>query len=320
MTYNSITILRQHLCATAWRCCLAFMAAMLLTACENTIQGEDEETEPVEEGYARITIKGAVADTDYDTGTRAGDANAVVLTDELCSRFDIAIYKDGERIIRVAQKAGDSDFGQFTADLAIDSTYQIVAIAHSCENAMTTTDIHKITAGREVTDMFWACETITPTADVSIDITLHRIVAKVLFHISEPTPSAVTSMYFFYTGGSSTFDGETGLGSVASKQSVTLEVPSDAYTYESEYTIYTIPRSDSNTLNLTVAPFKKNGDRYKTVEFTNVKIQQNHITRYSGKFFTEDPNTDPDPDNNKTASKGSFYVVTEWGGTTSYSY
>lgn len=320
MTYNSITISKQHLCASAWRCCLAFIAAIALTACENTITGEDEEETPVEEGYARVTIKGAVADTDYDTGARASDANAVVLTDELCSRFDIAIYKGDTRVISEAQKAGDSDFGQLTADLEIGTEYKIVAIAHSCENAMTTTDIGKITADREVTDMFWACETVTPTENMSLSMTLQRIVAKVVFHIAETTPTKVTSMYFYYTGGSSTFDGETGMGSVNSKQAVTLEVPSDAYTNESEYVLYTIPKADSEALKLTVRAFDKNENIVKTCDFTNVQIQQNHITRYSGKFFTEDPNTDPDPDKDETASKGSFYVVTEWGGTTNYSY
>lgn len=321
MTYNIITITRQHLCTSARRCCLAFMAIVLLTACENKIIGDEEEPEPTEEGYARVTISGSVAGLDYNTGSRSGDDEAVALTDELCTRFDIAVYKDGERVDNVSQKAGDSDFGTFTADLAIDSTYQIVAIAHSCEKAMTTTKIHEISAEREVTDMFWACETITPTENMSLNITLHRIVAKVLFHISEPTPTAVTSMYFYYTGGSSTFDGETGIGSVNSKQAITIAVSSDAYTNESEYSLYTIPKDGSDALKLTVSPFKKNGDLYRAgTEFTNVKIQQNHITEYAGKFFSEDPNTNPDPDDSQTESKGAFTVVTEWNGTTRYSY
>lgn len=321
MTLKDMTITRQHLCTSVWRCCLAFMAVAMLSACENAIPGGEEELPEVEEGYARIVISGNVADVNYDTTTRSGDAGAVALTDELCTRFDIAIYKDGERKVRVAQKAGDSDFGTFTVDLAIDSTYQIVAIAHSCEDAMTTTDIHAITADREVTDMFWACEKITVTKDMSLKMTLHRIVAKVLFRITEPTPTAVTSMYFYYTGGSSTFDGETGIGSVNSKQAITIAVSSDAYTNESEYSLYTIPKDGSDALKLTVSPFKKNGDLYRAgTEFTNVKIQQNHITEYAGKFFTEDPNTNPDPDDSQTESKGAFTVVTEWNGTTRYSY
>jgi len=320
MTYTIYRKQRQHLRVSARRCCLAFMAVAMLSACENVISIDEDETPEAEEGYARVTISGNISGAGYDTEARSGDGGTVSLTDNLCSRFDIAVYKGSERISKDAQKAGDGDFGTFTANLEIGTEYKIVAIAHSCAEAMTTTDINKITADREVTDMFWACETVTPTEDMDLSITLRRIVAKVLFRVEEATPANVASMYFYYTGGSSTFDGETGLGSVNSKQNVTIETPSTAYAGESEYAIYTIPRADSEALDLTVKAFDADGGIVKSTEFPSVKIQQNHITRYSGKFFSEEPETDPDKDKDSTTQKSTFSVQTDWDATDSYSY
>lgn len=314
--YRHATVSLRHGAGTLF----FVMAAALFSACGNNII-TDSEGDPKAEGpTVRISIKGLVAGTDYGEAMRSGDDDAVDLTDDLCSRFDIAIYRDGERVIRDAQQAGDSDFGTLTAELEVGTAYQIVAIAHNCAKAMTTTDIAKITAEREVTDIFWAYELFTPSTDAELSMVLRRIVAKVRFNISETTPTDVTSMYFYYTGGSSTFNGETGYGSVNSKQNTTLTVPETAYSAASTYELFTIPRSDSESLSLTVKAFTDDQSIYKSGEYDDVPVRQNYITEYTGNFFTgtEEPEPDPDPDPSDTSS--SFKIVTEWAGTLTYTY
>lgn len=294
---------------------LFFVATIMLVAsCENEIPtgtGDD----PLAEGEtATIKITSQVAGADFQTTMRSGNETVENLTDKLCSRFDIAIYRNGERVINKAQKAGDSDFGTMTAELEIGTSYQIVVIAHNCQKAMTTTDIAKITADREVTDMFWAYEEFTPTSDGSLTMTLHRIVALVKFRITEPTPTEATSMYFYYTGGSSTFDGTTGIGSVNSKQNITIEVPSSAYTGESSYDIYTIPRSNSSSLSITAKAFNASESIVKSGEYSNVPVEQNKVTDFAGNFFTGSSSTDP------SQQESAFQVVTNWSDTLSVTY
>jgi len=299
---------------------LFVLASALLAGCGNNIIVEPE-SDPMAEGpTVRISIKGSVAGTDYGLGARSGDGEAVTLTDDICKRFDIAIYRDGERVIRDAQQTGDSDFGTLTTELEVGVAYQIVAIAHNCQKAMTTTDISKITADREVSDIFWAYELFTPSADTELSMVLRRIVAKVNFNISEPTPAEVSSMYFYYTGGSSTFNGETGYGSVNSKQNTTISVPETAYSAASTYELFTIPRSDSEQLSLVVKAFTADESIYKSGEYDDVPIRQNYITEYTGNFFTgaEEPEPDPDPDPSETS--GGFKIITSWDGTLNHSY
>lgn len=320
MHKNYIHNFYQHLHTAVWGCCFAFIATSILSSCENAIIGAENGEEETTNGYAHISINSSVASDNYETSTRTDDEESVYLNNKLCSRFDIAIYKNGERIAKSAQKSSDSDFGTYTADLEIGTEYEIVAIAHSCSSAMTTTDIEKITADREVTDIFWAYQTFTPTKDASLTMTLHRIVAMVRFCIDEATPSNAKSMYFYYTGGSSTFNGKTGLGSVNSKQNIQINVPSTAYDSTSSYEIYTIPKSAKSSISLTVKAFNSSEEIIKSAEFSSVAIEQNCITEYRGKFFSEDPNTDPDPGTQDASTSSQFKIVTAWNGTHSYSY
>ena len=72
---------------------------------------------------------------------------------------------------------------------------------------------------------------------VDYQVSLDRIVSRCSFVLTDETiPSDVKKMQFYYTGGSGAFDAATGLGSVASKQTVTVDVTDGS---QKQFDLYT---------------------------------------------------------------------------------
>ena len=153
------------------------------------------------------------------------------------------------------------------------------------------------------------------------NVTLKRATAMVRFVINDAMPANVTTLRFYYTGGSGALNAKTGLGCVASKQTVTtIAMPAEGAPYI--YELYTIPREQTANLSLTVTAYASGDMIVKERVFKDVTVEQNKITEFKGSFFTDTQTEEPGTDTPQQTQQETFAVNvdTAWDGTITKSY
>lgn len=272
-------------------CILIAIAALCLTSCE-TPYAETEVAEQnantdeqQSEGNVTFTINNfeMMPFDKYFANSRAS-----VNARDFCSRLTYAVYTDGIRVKNVNQLMTDKDFGSASMQLE-PGTYTLVVIGYSGVGNATTTNIEKITfSGSHISDTFWACEEFTVgSTHTTISIDMKRIVACVRFDMKdEKIPTDLQLFKFYYVGGSSTLNGLTGFGSVESNQREELTLSKD-----SVLEIYTIPHYQKDYLDITMTALDVNGIAIQEKRFPKVEVQVNHISNYTGTFFTNEPDS-----------------------------
>ena len=252
---------------------LSFLA-LLLSNCENPVITDDERMEP--QGNLKVSIY-QIEQTPFSAFTRAESGIA-------CSRLNFIVYDEsGSRLNQVSQKVEEPGFGT-TAFQLEEGIYQLVVVGHSASGNPTTTNLSKIqfTNATGYTDTFLCYGEITIGEEpVDYEVSLDRIVALCRFVITDDIPAEVKKLQFYYTGGSGAFNAVTGLGSVASKQTVTFDVQEG----QKQFDLYTFLHDLSDNIALTVSALDASGVEILQHRF-DVPMQQNHITWLSGEFFT----------------------------------
>ena len=250
---------------------------MLLTgvSCEKMNLGNADE-----EANVVVTIS-SIEQTPFKAMTRA------TLSD-VCTRVNFIIFdKEGVRVDQKNQEVGDEDFGQGRFTLPLGD-YRLVIVAHSSNGNPT---VKKRTTNKNesvsfpnaigFTDTFFASRNLTVGEDaVTLEMDLMRIVAMIRFINEDPLPVKADSIIFYYKGGSGSLDALSGWGNVNSDQYVGF----GKSRLNSPYEIYTIPREDSNELNVTVSTYQDT-DQLTETEITNIPIRRNSITTCRGAIF-----------------------------------
>ena len=262
---------------------MTVMLAIVFISCEKaTLPDADGNGNQQEDG---ISINFSIANIEqvaFDDGvtkTRAAIA-------DMCSRITFAFFQNDEKVKQVSQKASDTGFGNLTVSLPAGN-YKFVVLAHSGIENPTVTSLEKITFGNngKLSDTFYYYGELSITEPKDMSLTLRRAVAMVRFITTDAVPTDVKKMKFNYTGGSSTLNAVTGLGSVNSQQEETFTIETAAHSGQSEYEIYTFPHDTNGTLKLTVTALMNNDEEYKKEIFEEVPVTRNQITKYTGKFF-----------------------------------
>jgi len=258
--------------------------AILSASCEKpSIDIEEQESSKI-----HVTFNLSSANSS-SFGNQNNDTRATKSLEEVCTRLNYAFVKDEVLIEGTTQTSDDSNFGTVSADLQ-EGTYEVVFIAHNgLGNAKIDTP-EKITfADNKVTDTFYYYGTIDVDGEQSYSITLKRAVGMFRMIVKDTTPSDVSRMKFYYTGGSSTFNAVTGYGCVNSKQTEYRDVQSSAHSSSSQYDIYTFPHSTDKKLKIKVTAQNSSQETVLERVFENVPIKINNITQYSGNFYGETP-------------------------------
>lgn len=272
------------LCTVATLC--AMLAVVVLTSCEKAIFDPEEETSDGANSNLRVSVY-QIEKTPFTSLTRAAN-NATTRASEAASavvtRLNFAIYDQGGlRLKQVNQESSAADFGQASFQLE-PGTYQLVVVGHSASGNPTMTNPAKIqfTNTTGYTDTFLCYSEVTIAEEaVDYQVSLDRIVARCSFVLTdEAIPSDVKKLQFYYTGGSGAFNAATGLGSVASKQTVTVDVTSG----QKQFDLYTFLHDLSDTIALKVTALDASGNVLYERDF-DVPMEQNHITWLSGAFF-----------------------------------
>lgn len=253
---------------------LSFLA-LLLSNCENPVITDDDRMEP--QGNLKVSIY-QIEQTPFSALTRAESGIA-------CSRLNFIVYDEsGSRLNQVSQKVEEPGFGT-TAFQLEEGIYQLVVVGHSASGNPTTTNLSKIqfTNATGYTDTFLCYGEITIGEEpVDYEVSLDRIVALCRFVITDDIPAEVRKLRFYYTGGSGAFNAVTGLGSVASKQTVTFDVtPSGS----KQFDLYTFLHNPSDNIALKVTALDASDNVLRERDF-DVPMKQNEVTWLTGSYFS----------------------------------
>lgn len=226
---------------------------------------------------------------------------------DLCKQIDLAVFQGGVRTVKTTQKAGDKDFGTLSVALA-PGAYKAVIVAHNQDKTPTMTNADKITFSGDLSDTFsWSDDiTVGEGNGLDVDVSMHRVVAMVRFVTTDKVPDNISTLQFYYTGGSSTLDGLTGTGCVNSRQTVKFSITDDMKGKPATFEIYTFPKSDSKELKIEVTGLDATGNTVRSHTFNNVPVSRNQITQFTGALFSDNPVT------GDTSSKFMLTTDDEW--------
>ena len=260
-------------------------AVIALMSCEKPIIADEDESGATK-GNLRVSVF-QIEKTPFASFTRAAN-NATTRASEAASavvtRLNFAIYDQAVlRLKQVNQETSAADFGHASFQLE-EGTYQLVVVGHSANGNPTMTNPAKIqfTNATGYTDTYIYYSEVTISEDaVDMQVSLDRIVALCRFVVTDDIPADVRKMQFYYTGGSGAFNAATGLGSVASKQTVTVDVTDGS---QKQFDLYTFLHEQSDNIALKVTALDASGNALDEREF-DVPMEQNHITWLSGEFF-----------------------------------
>ena len=250
--------------------------AVCLCSCEKPYLGEDA----IEAGANVILRVTSMEQIPFD-GEVISRADESVT--KLCSRLNFAIYQGDEKVKSLAQKQGDADYG--TAGFSLpEGSYTLFVVAHNSGGTCTFTSRDKITfKDNLVTDTYLYSGDLQVTRETqTIDLELHRVVAMFRLVLTDEVPAEVSQLKFYYTGGSSTLSGDTGYGSVNSRQTVKLDVA----TGQRQFEVYTFPHAETGELKMVISALDANGEVLRERTLENVPVTRNRITRYTGQFFS----------------------------------
>lgn len=220
---------------------------------------------------------------------------------KVCTRISFAIYKTDGNVYEIKnQQTDDSGFGTLNISLP-KGAYKVIVIAHCGFGVPAFEAEDKVKfKDNKVTDTFYCSQDITVAEDVSYSLELKRAVSKFRLVVDDSIPSEVTTMKFYYTGGSSTFSPINGCGCVKSRQTEYRPVTSDMHGKGCQFEVFTFPHGDEDELNVTVTAQDASGNTVCEKEFNAVPIKRNMITQFKGRFFTKGDN--PSGDDNITFS------------------
>ena len=263
---------------------------LLLTSCEKASFDETPtpvKPQPEENRDDLITLTFTVTQIESAAFANTNEHSRAAAVGEVCSRVNLALYKpDGERVKMINQRSDDANFGQISFTVAA-GTYRLVVLAHSCDGNATTTALNKITfPNNKVTDTFYYSTEFSATSDLSQQLVLRRITAMVRMVVKDAIPENVKRMKFYYTGGSSTLDGATGLGCVNSKQTEYRDISAAERNGGATFEVYTMPHDVSGQLKLTVSALDAADNVVKELVLDEVPVTVNTISEYTGSLFT----------------------------------
>lgn len=281
---------------------LALVMIMTVLGCEKGIL-EDEGTAALD-GNLRVDVL-EVGNWSFESLTR-GDQTA----SEVCNRLNFAIYDmGGSRLKQINQEKGKAGFGTVSFQLE-EGDYELVVVAHSSKGNPTMTNPAKI----QFTNATGYTDTFLYTGKVSVDeesegltISLNRITSLCRFVITDDIPESVKKIQFYYTGGSGAFDAATGMGCVASKQTVTFDLTSES---RKQFDLYTFLHEPSDQIALKVTALDADGKELYVREF-DVPMERNRVTRLSGNFFDG---------SGSSTTIGGITINAEWDGETNVEF
>ena len=235
------------------------LSAFCLTACEKPLLTEETDTEE-QEAKNLFHLSFRIAQFEHIPFNQAIDMSRATDVKQVCTRISLALFKDGVKVKSIHQDTKDAHFGKIDVTLPA-GTYQVIAIAHSGSGSATITSPEEISFPKnKMTDTFYYCQEVTVGGNASYQLEMKRAVAMFRLVTTDAIPTAVKTMKFYYTGGSSTFNAVTGVGAKNSRQTEERTVTDAQHTGSGQFDVYTFPHTPSDVLKITVSALNASGD------------------------------------------------------------
>ena len=217
---------------------------------------------------------------------------------DVFSRIDVAIFPlDSEgnvledKVVKREQTSSTSEnFGDMTVKLPVGK-YTVVAVASKARGAVVITSPTLASfSENSVTDMACVCQDITVKGEsTTANISLKRAVTKFTLVSTDLPSSEIVEVDAVYTGlCDKSFNPQTGYA-VNDKEQKTLECKwkfAGKTVTRFSASLYTLIPVDKVLVNMNVSVKNANGDIFKTINFADVVLQQNHETTYTGPVFS----------------------------------
>lgn len=279
---------------------LAIMVGIMLASCEKVVF-EDREGESAN---GNLTLSVSV----NNSATRSSDEPL----SDVCGRLNVAVFNQAdEKVKTVAQTAGDAGYGVVRLSLS-EGSYTVVVVGHNGTGSATITNTEKVTfPNNKTTDTFCFYGDIDVTGEKQqMDIKLERVVSMIRFVLDDNGADMdISSLKFYYTGGSSTLSPKTGYGCVNSKQTEYR-----AWNEEGIYELYTMPHSKSDVITkMTITAYDAGDNVVGGWVMENIPINVNRVTEYAGDLFGGG-------DGGTWSMTGNIAVNTEWDGVDEYTF
>lgn len=278
------------------------MAAVMLLCLSCNKQVENPDSEPTATVSVHVSDFTVALSDLPGAGTRATEAPADY---DFVGELVLAFYDaDGKEVYKTSQSksstATDASFGEFSFQLPVGN-YKMVAIGRdvSTNDAFSlTSPVQAAYTSERVRETFSAVQplVIASTAAVSLNVTLNRVVTKLVVETTDNQPAGVAKIRTTYGAGSKGFNPTSGLAldnmgftltnSVNAKSGTTLAIKN-----------YAFLAADEQEIDITLEVLDERGEVLSTRVIPKVPFRRNRQTTLRGQLFS---------------SKGTFHLETTW--------
>ena len=273
------------------KCVIALLAAMVLTACEKTIESEDNVDEvittdgkPIVGKRFTFTVKGDFT-SEWKSVTRSYlSADGKDMTDLWL--FD---YVDGQLVQQLHQ--GDNtaeNFGKPQMTLSYGSHHIYFVASRGAEPALNTTNA--TITWSSVRDTFWKDYevNVVSTSNGNRAVTLDRVVTKLVLSFTDAISANAKTIEFtpatWYYG----LNYQTGEPTTATVSQTNVMTIPDGYAGRDDVSLsyFSFSPSSEWSTDVTVQSKVQNGNVIGQGVLSDVPLKRNRQTEYSGPLFS----------------------------------
>lgn len=278
------------------------MAAVTLLCLSCNKQVETPDSEPTATVSVHVSDFTVALSDLPGAGTRVTEDPANY---DFVGELVLAFYDaNGKEVYKTSQSksstATDASFGEFSFQLPVGN-YTMVAIGRDVgtnDAFSLTSPVHAAYTSERVRETFSAVQpvVIASTAAVSLNVTLNRVVTKLVVETTDNQPAGVAKIRTTYGAGSKGFNPTTGLAldnngftltnSVNATPGTTLAIKNFAFL-----------AADEQEIDITLEVLDEKGGVLSTRVIPNVPFRRNRQTTLRGQLFS---------------SKGTFHLETTW--------
>ena len=203
---------------------------------------------------------------------------------DACTVLNYYRYTGGVQTGSKCITSSDEGFGTFTDEIPW-GTHNLYFIGHRSE---VTAFTNGVATFDKVSDTFthYLSLTVDENTNTNQIITLVRRVAKFELQTKDPLPENLASVDIEITGGSMSVDVASGIGGEASVQNKTISVPATNLGKQNcTFASYLFLPEGVTSVDIMVTAKDADGEEIVCVEFEDVEVKANVITRYKGRIF-----------------------------------
>lgn len=259
---------------------MAIAAAMMLLSCEKDETLTTKVNEPKDSLQAK-TITFTFGETAMQPMTRA-TLSELNLTDLWL--FD---YVGGEYVQTIHQASTDDGFGAVSGTFDY-GTHTLYFVASRGVTPTVSTDARTIT-WQTVRDTFWATlqMTVEPATGGQQQVSLSRVVGRLRITVTDAVPTGAATFEVTPTTWYCGLNYQTGEATSSSISSIAVTIPSSYIgTTKLASSVYTISGATPWETGITAALKTSDNSTLGSVTISDIPIQRNHITSYSGGLLT----------------------------------